>query len=72
MPSTVISGSYKTGELTTKSDLLLVSVFATVENQARIEHPLQFGHHLLGLIVFLNEIYDTVFIGAINLCLAER
>lgn len=51
-----------------KKDLLLVSVFAAVENWERIKHCLQFGHHLLGLIwVFLNDISDTVFIRAVDL-----
>lgn len=31
-----------------KKDLLLVSVFAAVENGERIKHCLSFGHHLLG------------------------
>lgn len=34
--------------------------FAAVETWERIKHPLQFGHHLLGLIVFLSEISDSL------------
>lgn len=70
-PSKMISCSKKNRELTIKNDLLLVSVFAVVENWERIKHPLQFGHHLLGLIMFLNEIYDTVFARTIHLYHAE-
>lgn len=54
-----------------KNDLPLVSVFAAVESWEKIKHPPQFGHHLLGLIVFLNEISDMVFVRAVNLYLAE-
>ena len=55
-----------------KKDLLLVSVFAAVENGERIKHCLSFGHHLLGWIwVFLNDIYDTVVVRAGDLYPAE-